>query len=83
MSRQDHGVPEPRVRVRVLLGLMRALAGVRGESVVAWRGQGFAYVLTVTRVLPGPDVLDMDVDPNVTHLDELVEQVRAALTPDP
>ncbi|MGY4645879.1 hypothetical protein [Cellulomonas sp. URHB0016] len=83
MTHQDRGVPEPRVRLRRLLALMRALAGPRGESAVAWHGAGFTYVLSVSREPDPPYELDMDVDPNADHLDVLVEAVRDALTVQP
>lgn len=83
MSHQDQGAPEPRLRLRVLLALMRRLAGARGHSAVAWRGGGFRYELAVTRDPRGTDGLSLDVDPAALDLDELVRRVRDALDVQP
>jgi hypothetical protein len=83
MTRQDPGVPEPSVRLRTLLPLLRAVAGPRGESAAAWHGAGFTYVLSVSRDPHRPDFLDLDVDPDADHLDVLVERIRDALTVQP
>jgi hypothetical protein len=82
-SNQDPGVPELTVRLRKVLALMRALAGPRGRSAVAWHGQGFSYTLLVVRDPDGPDDLDLDIDPTADHLDVLVEAIRDRLTVQP
>jgi hypothetical protein len=83
MTRHDPAVAEPRVRLRRLLALLRAAAGPRGESAVAWHGAGFTYVLSVTRDPGGTDHVDLDLDPAADHLDELTALIRNALTVQP
>jgi hypothetical protein len=75
---QDLEVPGPRVRLRVLLGVLRALAGRRGFADVQWSGGGFAYRLVVVRSgAPGP--VELDVDPTALDREALADRIRAAL----
>lgn len=58
---QDPNVPPgPRIRLRLLLALLRIVAGPRGQSCVTWSGQGFVYQLEVRRRGPLPFALDDD-----------------------
>jgi hypothetical protein len=47
--------PGPRVRLRLLLALLRVLAGRRGWAIITWSGQGFRYELAARRRAPGGD----------------------------
>lgn len=77
---QDLEVPGPRVRLRVLLGVLRALAGRRGYASVRWFGGGFEYTLEVSRHRLEPGPLALDVDPAALARDELADRIRAALS---
>lgn len=83
MSKQDQGAPEPRLRLRLLLALMRALAGARGFSALSWHAGGFRYDLAVTRDPLAPDALELDADPWALNRAALEGQVRQALEPQP
>jgi hypothetical protein len=79
VSAQDQGVPEPPVRLRVVLALLRVLAGRRGYAFVIWHGAGFTYRLSVVRE-PGDDSrIEANLDPAAPGGAEALEQLRERL----
>jgi hypothetical protein len=83
MSVHDPDVPEPSVRLRVVLALLRVAAGRRGYAGVVWHGAGFTYRLAVTRE-PGDDLaVDVDVDPDALGGADAVHLLREHLRPHP
>lgn len=74
----DPEVPQPRVRLRVVLALLRILAGSRGHSRVRWSGQGFVYTLAVRRDDPEP--ITFDSDPTAPGRSAAIEMLRDHLT---
>lgn len=76
----DRDVPEPGVRLRLVLALLRILAGRRGHAAVTWWGAGFAYTLTANRRDPIP--LDVDLETGGLHVDEARALLADALTTD-
>ena len=74
---QDADVAAPRVRLRIVLALLRVLAGPRGHARVRWWGGGFAYDLRVER----RELVDfeVDADPEANRRDDVVERLRAHL----
>lgn len=81
MSHQDQDVPEPRIRVRLLLQLLRIVAGHRGTAAVVWTGAGFTYHLEVERGDAGGPAVTIDHDPTADVA--IVERIREALYPAP
>lgn len=75
-------IPEPHIRLRLLLALMRILAGRRGHSSAVWAAGGFRYVLTVVRT-PDAGPVELDADATVRDVATIRERVRDALTPQP
>lgn len=75
----DPDVPMPAVRPRVVLALLRVLAGPRGWSAVSWSGAGFGYTLRAERRPPGP--LHIEWDANGPGVDEARHRLRDALLP--
>lgn len=59
---QDAGVRELSVKLRLVLRILRILAGRRGHAHVAWHGQGFLYELRAVRD-PGSQIgVEVDSD---------------------
>ena len=76
---QDQDVPEPHIRLRLLLQLLRIAAGRRGDADVTWAGAGFTYRLEVTRGESGPlVVIDHDPDADPAALNRIREELYSA-----
>jgi hypothetical protein len=72
---QDPEVPPgPRVRLRLVLALLRILAGRRGRARLRWSGQGFIYTLGVHRA--APVAYDLDRDPDAIGGPEVAQRLR-------
>jgi hypothetical protein len=82
VSHQDF-VPEPRVRLRVVLGLLRVLAGRRGYAGVSWHGAGFTYRLLTTRTPEDDPEVAIDADPDALGGAEAAQQLRERLRTQP
>ena len=78
---QDQGVPAPPVRLRLVLALVRILAGRRGRAALTWHAGGFRYELTATR--SGGVGVSVDSDPTVRDRDAITDRVRDALVVQP
>lgn len=80
---QDPAVPEPSVRLRIVLALLRVAAGRSGVASVAWHGAGFTYHLAVSRE-PGDDqVVNVDQDPDALGGADAVQLLREHLRAQP
>ena len=79
-SPHDAEVLEPRAPLRLVLALLRILAGARGHSDLRWHNDGFTYVLTVTRDDSDDEDTDVDYDASARHSGEAAERrPRSAL----
>jgi hypothetical protein len=83
VSAQDQDVPEPTVRLRLALALLRILAGRRGHASVRWHGAGFTYTLHATRE-PGDDTaVEFDWDGAAPGAAEALDELRDRLRTQP
>jgi hypothetical protein len=83
MTTQDAGVTEPRVRLRLVLALLRIIAGRRGHASVSWHGAGFTYVLGAIRE-PGDDTaVEFDPDPAAPGVIDTMQRLREHLAHQP
>lgn len=83
MSIHDGDVPEPTVRLRLALALLRVLAGRRGHASVRWHGAGFTYTLHATRQAGDDTTVDVDFDPAAPGADEALAELRDRLRAHP
>jgi hypothetical protein len=76
---QDAAVTEPTVRLRLVLALLRILAGRRGRAGVTWHGAGFTYLLTVVREDGDDQLVGVDSDPDAIGGDVAIVELRRRL----
>ena len=79
MSIHDGEVLEPPVRLRLVLALLRVLAGRRGHADVTWHGAGFAYRLAVVREPGDDEQVVVGFDPAAPGAGEALEELRDRL----